>query len=125
MDAQFIRDLITVLLTALVLGVGYLLKHKDDMQQKQRDEDAVRNQEIFNSMTKKIDDNRTDHTLLQRDIDKKHYERHEVDHLIERVETTMHGGFSRLGGQLDILHNELKGISLSIAAHIGKEGDKK
>ena len=87
------------LTTVLIALVGWLLNDKDAKQQKE----IAELQAAIKLLFKKHDDDVAALVLLQRQIDKEHYVKPELDARFQSLESTFRSGMHDLGAKFDRL----------------------
>lgn len=111
--------------TILFTVIGYFLSRKDTKQDSDRKEDNDRNTKQFELLFKKHDEDVNELKNLQREIDKNHYERGDVDRLVSRLEDAVTEGFSLLGAKFDLLSGKIEVLGTKMAEHVGREDREK
>lgn len=98
-------------LTTILIGlVGWLLADKDTKQQKEIAELQATCKLLF----KKHDDDAAALVLLQRQIDKEHYVKPELDARFQSLESTFREGFASL-------KSEFRELAQLLMAHVTKD----
>lgn len=98
-----LSTIIAILGILIVPAMAHLLNKKDAAQEKE----ITALQELVRLLFKKHDDDVAALVLLQRQIDKEHYVKPELDARFQSLESTFRSGMHDLGAKFDRLSNLL------------------